>query len=82
MSDVNKVFVMGRLTRNVETKTTSNGTFIANFSIATNRSKKNGDETWGEIVHFFNFSLYFQIHLYPFHLNFLLLQTQKRPDAL
>ena len=58
MSDVNKVFVMGRLTRNAETKTTSNGTFIANFSIATNRSKKNGDETWGEIVHFFNFSLY------------------------
>lgn len=58
MSDVNKVFVMGRLVRNAETKTTSNGTFIANFSIATNRSKKNTDETWTEVAHFFNFSLY------------------------
>ena len=58
MSDVNKVFVMGRLVRNAETKTTSNGTFIANFSIATNRSKKNADETWTEVAHFFNFSLY------------------------
>ena len=58
MSDFNKSFVMGRLVRNAETKTTSEGLFIAHFSIANNQSKKNQDGTWGETVHYFDFSLY------------------------
>ena len=58
MSDFNKTFVMGRLVRNAETKTTSEGLFIAHFSIANNQSKKNQDGTWGETVHYFDFSLY------------------------
>lgn len=49
---------MGRLVRNAETKTTSEGLFIAHFSIANNQSKKNQDGTWGETVHYFDFSLY------------------------
>ena len=57
MSDFNKSFVMGRLVRNAETKTTSEGLFIAHFSIANNQSKKNQDGTWGETVHYFDFSL-------------------------
>lgn len=58
MSDFNKTFVMGRLVRNAEKKTTSEGLFIAHFSIANNQSKKNQDGTWGETVHYFDFSLY------------------------
>ena len=58
MSDFNKLFVMGRLVRNAETKTTSEGLFIAHFSIANNQSKKNQDGTWGETVYYFDFSLY------------------------
>lgn len=58
MSDFNKTFVMGRLVRNAETKTTSEGLFIAHFSIANNQAKKNQDGSWGETVHFFEFSLY------------------------
>ena len=58
MSDFNKTFVMGRLVRNAETKTTSEGLFIAHFSIANNQAKKNQDGSWGETVHYFEFSLY------------------------
>ena len=58
MSDFNKSFVMGRLVRNAETKTTSEGLFIAHFSIANYQSKKNQDGTWRETVHYFDFSLY------------------------
>ena len=58
MSDFNKSLVMGRLVRNAETKTTSEGLFIAHFSIANNQAKKNQDGSWGETVHYFEFSLY------------------------
>ena len=58
MSDFNKSFVMGRLVRNAETKTTSEGLFIAHFSIANNQAKKNQDGSWGETVHYFDYSLY------------------------
>lgn len=58
MSDFNKSFVMGRLVRNAETKTTSEGLFIAHFSIANNQAKKNQDGSWGETVHYIEFSLY------------------------
>ena len=58
MSDFNKTFVMGRLVRNAETKTTSEGLFIAHFSIANNQAKKNQDGSWGETVQYFEFSLY------------------------
>lgn len=58
MSDFNKIFIMGRLVRNVETKTTSDGLFIAHFSIANNQAKKNQDGSWGETVYYIEFSLY------------------------
>lgn len=58
MSDFNKTFIMERLVRNAETKTTSDGLFIAHFSVANNQAKKNQDGTWGETVHYFEFSLY------------------------
>lgn len=58
MSDFNKIFIMGRLVRNAETKTTSDGLFITHFSIANNQAKKNQDGSWGETVHYIEFSLY------------------------
>lgn len=58
MSDFNKTFILGRLVRNTETKTTSEGLFIAHFSIANNQAKKNQDGSWGETVHYIDFSIY------------------------
>lgn len=58
MSDFSKTFIMGRLVRNAETKTTSEGLFIAHFSIANNQAKKNQDGSWGETVHYIDFSIY------------------------
>lgn len=58
MSDFNKNLLVGRLVRNAETKITSDGLFIAHFSIANNQSRKKQDGTWGETVHYFDISLY------------------------
>lgn len=58
MSDFNKTFLMGRLVRNAETKTTAEGLFIANFSIATNNSRQQKDGTWADIPSFFDHTLY------------------------
>lgn len=58
MSNFNKVFLEGRLVRNAETKTTADGLFIANFTIATNISKPNKDGKWEDVPHFFNHTLY------------------------
>lgn len=58
MSDFNKVFVMGRLTRDAQTKTMQNGIDMAYFSIATNQAKKNTDGTWGQIANFIDLTLY------------------------
>lgn len=58
MSDFNKTFLMGRLVRNAETKTTAEGLFIANFSIATNNSRQQKDGTWADIPNFFDHTLY------------------------
>lgn len=58
MSDLNKVFVMGRLTRNAQMKTTQNGIDMAYFSIATNQAKKNQDGTWGQVANFIDLTLY------------------------
>ena len=44
MSDLNSVSIVGRLTRNAESKTNANGLVIVSFSMAINHSKKHGDE--------------------------------------
>lgn len=58
MSDFNKTFLMGRLVRNAETKTTAEGLFITSFSIATNTSRQQKDGTWANIPNFFDHTLY------------------------
>jgi len=43
-SDKNEVMVTGNLVRDPEIRTTPSGMTVGNFSIASNRFKKNGDE--------------------------------------
>lgn len=53
MSDINKVLIIGRLTRDIEIKTTSGGSLIGKFSLASNRKEKSGD-TWTDKPGFFD----------------------------
>lgn len=53
MSDVNRVVLIGRLTRDIEIKTTNSGAMIGKFSLASNRKEKSGD-TWTEKPGFFD----------------------------
>ncbi len=51
---LNKVFLMGNLTRDPELKYTPQGTAIAKFSIAVSRSFKGGDGEMKKQTDFFN----------------------------
>ena len=50
MANVNKVILIGNLTREVELKTTPKGTAIASISLAINRKYKVGEETKEEVT--------------------------------
>jgi len=55
MSDLNKVFLSGRLTKDPDIRYTPNGSEVATFSIAVNRSFKAKDsEEWQEETFFIN----------------------------
>lgn len=53
MNDLNKVILIGRLTRDAELKYTNGGMPVSRFSIAVNRRKKTG-ETWADEANFFD----------------------------
>ena len=57
VKDINKVLIIGRLTRDAELKYTESGYAILNFSIATNRSVKK-DEVWKDEVSYFDATLF------------------------
>ncbi len=57
MTDINRVFLVGRLTRDAELRFTNSGTPVGKFSIAVNRSRKNGDK-WDEEVNYFDIVLW------------------------
>ena len=57
MEDTNSVIMVGRLTRDAETKYTNSGLAICNFSIANNRRKKEGDD-YVDTVSFFDCVLF------------------------
>jgi single-strand DNA-binding protein len=57
VTSINRVVLVGRLTRDMELKTTPNGTAVGKFSIAVNTSYKSGEE-WKEEAHFFNVVLW------------------------
>jgi single-strand DNA-binding protein len=56
-ADINHVVLVGRLTRDAELKYTANGQAVCKFSIAVNRSRKNGDQ-WVEEASFFDVTLW------------------------
>lgn len=55
MNDINQLTISGRLTKDVELKSTSGGTYFVRGSIASNHSKKKSDGTWEEVPGFFEF---------------------------
>lgn len=57
MADINRVVLVGRLTRDAELKYISSGTAVCKFSLASNRRKKSGDE-WVDEVSFFDIILW------------------------
>lgn len=53
MADINRVALVGRLTRDAEIKVTQGGMQITKFALAVNRRRKQGDE-WVDEAHFFD----------------------------
>jgi single-strand DNA-binding protein len=53
MADINRVVLVGRLTRDAELKFTNSGLQICTFSLAINRRRKNGNE-WVDEANFFD----------------------------
>jgi single-strand DNA-binding protein len=53
MADINRVIIVGRLTRDSELKYTSGGSPVAKFGLAVNRRRKVGDQ-WEEEANFFD----------------------------
>ena len=56
-ADINRVVLVGRLTRDAEQSYTQSGYAILKFSIAVNRSRKQGDQ-WVEEANFFDITLW------------------------
>jgi len=53
MADINRVILVGRLTRNAELKYTNNGSAVSRFGIAINQRRKKDDQ-WVDEAHFFD----------------------------
>ena len=58
MTDINTVTISGRLTKDVELKTTNGGVSIARLSIASNHSKKDSSGTWHDVTGFFDVTVW------------------------
>ena len=52
-NDMNTVMIIGRLTRDMETRYTAGGMAIGKFSLAVNRKKKSGEQ-WVDEASFFD----------------------------
>jgi single-strand DNA-binding protein len=57
MADINRVVLVGRLTRDAEVKYTASGKSVAHFSIAVNRRIRSGDD-WKDVANFFDLLLW------------------------
>ncbi|MGO9309203.1 MAG: single-stranded DNA-binding protein [Spirochaetia bacterium] len=57
MADINRVVLVGRLTRNAELKYTNNGSAVSKFGLAINQRRKKDDQ-WVEEAHFFDIVLW------------------------
>lgn len=57
MADINRVILVGRLTRDAELRYTGGGMAVCKFSLAINRRKRSG-ERWEDEAHFFDVVLF------------------------
>jgi single-strand DNA-binding protein len=57
MADINRVTLVGRLTRDSELKYTASGQAVCKFSVAVNRRRKNGDQ-WEDEANYFDIVLW------------------------
>ncbi|MAG13093.1 MAG: single-stranded DNA-binding protein [Spirochaetales bacterium] len=57
MADINRVILVGRLTRDAELRYTGGGIAVCKFSLAINRRRKNGDQ-WEDEANFFDVVLF------------------------
>jgi len=57
MADINRVILVGRLTRDAELKYTTSGQAVCKFSVAVNRRRKNGDQ-WEDEANYFDVVLW------------------------
>ncbi|MDR0498057.1 MAG: single-stranded DNA-binding protein [Treponema sp.] len=57
MADINRVVLVGRLTRDAELKYTAGGQAVCKFSVAVNRRRKNGDQ-WEDEPNYFDVVLW------------------------
>ena len=57
MADINRVVLVGRLTRDAELKYTAAGQAVCKFSVAVNRRRKNGDQ-WEDEANYFDVVLW------------------------
>jgi single-strand DNA-binding protein len=57
MIDINRVVLIGRLTRDAELKYTSGGQAVCKFSVAVNRRRKNGEQ-WEDEANYFDVVLW------------------------
>jgi len=53
MADINRVILVGRLTRDAELKYTNSGSAVSKFSLAINRRRKVGEQ-WTDEANFFD----------------------------
>jgi len=53
MADLNRVILSGRLTRDVDLRSTNTGTYIARFTLASNKNVKKNDE-WQDVPGFYD----------------------------
>ncbi|MCL2093065.1 MAG: single-stranded DNA-binding protein [Treponema sp.] len=57
MADINRVVLVGRLTRDAELKYITSGQAISKFAIAVNRRRKDGDQ-WVDEANFFDITVW------------------------
>jgi len=58
MHDINRVVLVGRLTRDPELRSIPSGRSVCDLRIATNSSHKEPDGEWGERPNFFDVSVF------------------------
>lgn len=58
MADINRITLIGRLTRDAEVSYTPGGMAIAKMSIAVNRSVKGADGKWMDEANYFDVQLF------------------------